>query len=65
MISNIFERRNPVQRAKDELKEAELALLEAETNSEYWEAQSVYNRSRIERLTTYVSSMRSTEQKGR
>lgn len=50
MKSNIFARQTVEDKIKSELERAQAELLIAETNAEYWDAQAVYNRSRIDRL---------------
>lgn len=38
----------------EELAEAELGLLTAQTNAEYWDSQVAYNQSRVERLKDFL-----------
>ena len=54
MISNIFARKTPQSKAMEELAEAELSLLTAQTNAEYWDSQVVYNQARVERLKEFL-----------
>lgn len=54
MISNIFARKTPQSKAMEELAEAELGLLTAQTNAEYWDSQVVYNQARVERLKDFL-----------
>lgn len=35
---------------RDELEQARVELLTAQTNAEYWDAMAAYNTSRVERL---------------
>lgn len=54
MISNIFKRPDAQSKAMEELAEAELGLLTAQTNAEYWDSQVVYNQARVERLKEFL-----------
>lgn len=54
MISNPFARKTAQSKAAEELAEAEVSLLTAHTNAEYWDSQVVYNTSRIERLKEFL-----------
>jgi hypothetical protein len=54
MISNIFARRTAHSKAAEELAEAEVDLLTAQTNAEYWDSQVAYNTSRVERLKDFL-----------
>lgn len=54
MKSFLFQRPTVEAKAKEELEQARMDLLTAETNAEYWDAQAAYNRSRIERLEEFL-----------
>lgn len=54
MISNPFARKTAQSKAAEELAEAEVSLLTAHTNAEYWDSQVAYNTSRIERLKEFL-----------
>ena len=54
MISNIFARKTAQSKAVEELAEAEVGLLTAQTNAEYWDSQVAYNTSRVERLKEFL-----------
>ena len=54
MISNIFTRKTAKSKAAEELAEAEVGLLTAQTNAEYWDSQVVYNQARVERLKEFL-----------
>lgn len=51
MISNIFKRPTAQQKMMEELEQARVELLTAQTNAEYWDAMVAYNTSRVERLS--------------
>ena len=55
-IKKIFGRITPLQTAANELAEAELALLRAETGVEYASAQVTYNKQRVKRLRTFIAT---------
>lgn len=55
-IRKIFGRITPMQTAANELAEAELALLRAESGVEYASAQVTYNKQRVKRLRTFIAS---------
>jgi hypothetical protein len=52
-----FKRLTPIQVVANELVDAELALLNAETGVEYASALVTYNKARIKRLKTYLAVM--------
>ena len=54
MISNLFARKTAQSKALEELAEAEVGLLTAQTNAEYWDSQVAYNTSRVERLKEFL-----------
>ena len=54
MISNPFARKTAQSKAAEELAEAEVDLLTAHTNAEYWDSQVAYNTSRVERLKEFL-----------
>lgn len=54
MKSFLFKRRDPKVEARNELHEAELALLNAQSAAEYADSQVAYNTSRIERLKDFL-----------
>lgn len=54
MISNPFARKTAQSKAAEELAEAEVGLLTAHTNAEYWDSQVAYNTSRVERLKEFL-----------
>lgn len=54
MISTPFARKTAQSKAAEELAEAEVSLLTAHTNAEYWDSQVAYNTSRIERLKEFL-----------
>jgi hypothetical protein len=51
---NPLRRRSAAELAAQELDRARRELLEAQTNCEYWMAQSRFNDERIDRLTRYL-----------
>jgi hypothetical protein len=55
-IRKIFGRITPLQTAANELAEAELALLRAETGVEYATAQVSFNRQRVKRLRAFIAA---------
>ena len=55
-IKKIFGRITPLQTAANELAEAELALLRAETGVEYATAQVSFNRQRVKRLRAFIAT---------
>ena len=61
MISNIFARKTAQSKAAEELAEAEVDLLTAHTNAEYWDSQVAYNTSRVERLKEFLGYDHPTE----
>ena len=64
MISNIFKRPTAQSKAVEELAEAEVGLLTAQTNAEYWDSQVVYNQARVERLKEFLGYDRTGPEKG-
>lgn len=64
MISNIFKRPTAQSKAVEELAEAEVGLLTAQTNAEYWDSQVAYNTSRVERLKDFLGYDRTGPEKG-
>lgn len=54
MKSFIFKRRDPKAEAHNELREDELALLNAQSAAEYADSQVAYNTSRVERLKDFL-----------
>ena len=50
----LFQRMTPMQMAVDELAEAELSLLKAETGVEYATSLVMYNKARVKRLKSYI-----------
>ena len=46
----------PAQAIAGELREAEMALLRAETGVEYAQALVTYNKNRIKRLKAYITT---------
>ena len=61
-IKKIFGRVTPLQTAANELAEAELSLLRAETGVEYASAQVTYNKQRVKRLRAFIASESSKEE---
>jgi hypothetical protein len=55
-LLEVFKMLTPAQAVALELKEAEFALLRAETGVEYAQALVVYNRNRIKRLKAYTEA---------
>jgi len=55
-LLEVFKMLTPAQAVAMELKEAEFALLRAETGVEYAQALVVYNRNRIKRLKAYTEA---------
>ena len=55
-LLEVFKVLTPAQAVALELKEAEFALLRAETGVEYAQALVVYNRTRIKRLKAYTEA---------
>lgn len=64
MISNLFARKTAQSKAVEELAEAEVGLLTAQTNAEYWDSQVAYNTSRVERLKEFLGYDRTGPEKG-
>lgn len=54
MKSFIFDRLTPEKKAQQELEEARMELLKAQSCAEYWDAQAVYHQARIERLKDFL-----------
>ncbi len=54
-IKAIFGKITPIQTAANELADAELALLRAETGVEWAAAQVTYNKQRVKRLKAYLA----------
>ena len=61
-IKKIFGRITPLQTAANELAEAELALLRAETGVEYAAAQVTFNKQRVKRLRYFIAAESSKEE---
>lgn len=61
-IKKIFGRITPLQTAANELAEAELALLRAETGVEYASAQVTYNKQRVKRLRSFIAAESTKEE---
>ena len=61
-IKKIFGRITPLQTAANELAEAELALLRAETGVEYAAAQVTFNKQRVKRLRSFIATESSKEE---
>jgi hypothetical protein len=55
-LLEVFKMLTPAQAVALELKEAEFALLRAETGVEYAQALVAYNRNRIKRLKAYTEA---------
>jgi len=55
-LKAIFGKITPIQTAANELADAELALLRAESGVEYATSLVTYNRARIKRLKTYLAT---------
>lgn len=53
-ISDIFKRISPADAIANELAEAEMELLKAETGVEYAQALVSYNKNRVKRLKAYL-----------
>jgi len=53
-FKQMFGRITPLQTAANELAEAELALLRAETGVEFATAQVSFNRQRVKRLRAFI-----------
>jgi len=54
-LKAIFGKITPIQTAANELADAELALLRAETGVEWAAAQVTYNKQRVKRLKAYLA----------
>jgi len=55
-LLEVFKVLTPAQAVALELKEAEFALLRAETGVEYAQALVAYNRNRIKRLKAHLTN---------
>lgn len=53
-MKRMFKRTTPLQAVADELAEAEMQLLKAETGVEYAQSLVNFNRSRVKRLKAYL-----------
>lgn len=54
-IKSIFKRLTPMQAIANELAEAEMQLLKAETGVEYAQSLVSFNKSRVKRLKAYLA----------
>jgi hypothetical protein len=54
-FKSIFNKLSPVQVSTDELLEAEMSLLKAETGVEYALSMVQYNKARMKRLKAYIN----------
>ncbi len=54
-IKKLFTQATPLELAVLELVDAQREKLQAESGAEYAEALVIYNQSRIERLTAYIT----------
>jgi hypothetical protein len=61
-FKKIFGRISPLQTAANELAEAELSLLRAETGVEYAAAQVQYNKQRVKRLRAFIATESTKEE---
>lgn len=57
----MFKRITPLQAIANELAEAEMELLKAETGVEYAQALVSYNKNRVKRLRNYMADMNKAE----
>ena len=53
-LNRLFHKPSPLEVAAEELREAQLKLLEANTGLDYAMSMVQYNRSRVMRLTAYI-----------
>jgi len=56
-IRDIFRARTPIELAEQELLEAQLAKMDAESSLEYYIAMVQYNQKRIDRLIEHLEGM--------
>lgn len=56
-IRDIFKSLTPIQSVENELVEAEMSLLKAETGVEYAQSLVNYNKNRIKRLRAYLNDL--------
>lgn len=57
-IRDLFRSKSPIELAEQELLEAQLAKMDAETSVEYYVAMVQYNQKRIDRLMERLDDMR-------
>ena len=57
-IRDFFRSKTPIEIAENELLEAQLAKMDAETSVEYYVAMVQYNQKRIDRLMERLDDMR-------
>lgn len=60
-FKTMFKRITPLQAIANELAEAEMELLKAETGVEYAQALVSYNKNRVKRLRNYMADMNKAE----
>lgn len=60
-LKSIFGRLSPLQTAATELAEAELSLLRSESNVEYANALTPYNKQRVKRLRAFLADQAKDE----
>lgn len=60
-VKLMFKRITPLQAIANELAEAEMQLLKAETGVEYAQALVTYNKNRVKRLRNYMAELNTTE----
>lgn len=53
-VKSMFKRKTPLQIVADELNEATMALLQAESGVEYANSLVAYNKARCNRLRSYL-----------
>lgn len=59
-LKHMFKSPTPLQKAANELADAEIALLEAETGAEYAQSMVTYNCNRVKRLKAYLAAPKET-----
>lgn len=55
-VKRVMGQVDPIDLAKAELKEAQFALLEAQTGADFANALILYNSKRIERLRNFIGT---------
>jgi len=56
-MNQLFKKLTPIEVAERELAQAELALLEAQSGKDFAECMVAYNKTRVDRLRSYISTV--------